>query len=139
MQVIIAGLKRLAPGIPVLSEESDEVPFSERQQWQRYFLVDPLDGTKEFINRNGEFTVNIALIDQGVPGARRCLCAGTGCALRGLVGGCSPMMARVWHLLSETISAKISQCAKWHLALLRRSRWSWSPAADIPVLRWNTA
>jgi 3'(2'), 5'-bisphosphate nucleotidase len=43
------------------------VPFSERQQWLRYFLVDPLDGTKEFINRNGEFTVNIALIDHGVP------------------------------------------------------------------------
>ena len=65
--VILAGLKRLAPDIPVLSEESDEVPFSERQQWLRYFLVDPLDGTKEFINRNGEFTVNIALIDHGVP------------------------------------------------------------------------
>ena len=65
--VIVAGLEQLVPGTPVLSEESDEVPFSERQQWQRYFLVDPLDGTKEFISRNGEFTVNIALIDKGVP------------------------------------------------------------------------
>jgi len=66
-QVILSGLATLAPEIPVLSEESDGIPFSERQQWQRYFLVDPLDGTKEFIKRNGEFTVNIALIDQGVP------------------------------------------------------------------------
>ena len=65
--VIVAGLEQLVPGTPVLSEESDEVPFSERQQWQRYFLVDPLDGTKEFISSNGEFTVNIALIDKGVP------------------------------------------------------------------------
>jgi 3'(2'), 5'-bisphosphate nucleotidase len=66
-RVIIEGLMGLAPTVPVLSEESEELPFTERQKWGRYFLVDPLDGTKEFINRNGEFTVNIALIDQGVP------------------------------------------------------------------------
>ncbi len=62
-RIIVEGLTQLAPEIPVLSEESDDIPFSERQTWQRYFLVDPLDGTKEFINRNGEFTVNIALIE----------------------------------------------------------------------------
>jgi 3'(2'), 5'-bisphosphate nucleotidase len=45
----------------VLSEESAEIPFSQRSQWPRYWLVDPLDGTKEFVSRNGEFTVNIAL------------------------------------------------------------------------------
>jgi 3'(2'), 5'-bisphosphate nucleotidase len=66
-RVIIEGLMGLAPTVPVLSEESEELPFTERQKWGRYFLVDPLDGTKEFIKRNGEFTVNIALIDQGVP------------------------------------------------------------------------
>ncbi len=66
-EIILAGLKIIAPDIPVLSEESIEIPFSERRKWQRYFLVDPLDGTKEFINRNGEFTVNIALIDEGTP------------------------------------------------------------------------
>jgi len=66
-EIILAGLKIIAPDIPVLSEESTEIPFSERRKWQRYFLVDPLDGTKEFINRNGEFTVNIALIDEGTP------------------------------------------------------------------------
>ncbi len=66
-QVIAADLARLTPEIPLLSEESALPPFAERRQWSRYWLVDPLDGTKEFISRNGEFTVNIALIDQGEP------------------------------------------------------------------------
>ncbi|PNK62056.1 MULTISPECIES: 3'(2'),5'-bisphosphate nucleotidase CysQ [Pantoea] len=64
--IILQRLKQLTPEVPVLSEE-DPPSWSERQQWQRYWLVDPLDGTKEFIKRNGEFTVNIALIDQGKP------------------------------------------------------------------------
>lgn len=63
--IIDAGLQRLTPQIPILSEESDEVPFAERKQWTCYWLVDPLDGTREFIKRNGEFTVNIALIENG--------------------------------------------------------------------------
>ena len=54
-------------GIPVLSEEDIEIPFEIRKQWEYFWLVDPLDGTKEFINRNGEFTVNIALIRNGNP------------------------------------------------------------------------
>ncbi|NQV68537.1 MAG: 3'(2'),5'-bisphosphate nucleotidase CysQ [Pseudohongiella sp.] len=58
-------LKNLTPDIPVLSEESEMIDFQIRRSWQRYWLVDPLDGTKEFIKRNGEFTVNIALIEQG--------------------------------------------------------------------------
>ncbi len=65
--VIDAGLKALTPDWPVLSEEGGIPDYNERQQWQRYWLVDPLDGTKEFINRNGEFTVNIALIERGEP------------------------------------------------------------------------
>lgn len=52
---------------PVLSEESAEIPFEERSQWTTYWLVDPLDGTKEFVKRNGEFTVNIALIHEHYP------------------------------------------------------------------------
>ncbi len=60
---IIEGLGRLTPDIPVLSEESANIPFEERAQWQCYWLVDPLDGTREFVKRNGEFTVNIALIN----------------------------------------------------------------------------
>jgi 3'(2'), 5'-bisphosphate nucleotidase len=52
---------------PVLSEESAEVGYDERREWETYWLVDPLDGTKEFVKKNGEFTVNIALIEHGVP------------------------------------------------------------------------
>jgi 3'(2'), 5'-bisphosphate nucleotidase len=66
-RVIVDALAKLTPDIPVLSEESADVSFAIRQQWQRYWLVDPLDGTKEFISRNGEFTVNIALISGGKP------------------------------------------------------------------------
>lgn len=54
-------------GLPVLSEEGREIPFSERSGWNYFWMIDPLDGTKEFIKRNGEFTVNIALIHQGAP------------------------------------------------------------------------
>ncbi|MCK8565573.1 3'(2'),5'-bisphosphate nucleotidase CysQ [Yersinia ruckeri] len=64
--IIKAGLEALTPEIPLLSEE-DPPAWEIRQHWQRYWLVDPLDGTKEFLNRNGEFTVNIALIEQGMP------------------------------------------------------------------------
>jgi len=64
---ICAALAELTPDIPVLSEESAELPYTERSQWSCYWLVDPLDGTREFIKRNGEFTVNIALIENGRP------------------------------------------------------------------------
>ena len=65
--LICAALSELDPDTPVLSEESAEIPFSERGQWREYWLVDPLDGTREFVNRNGEFTVNIALILDHAP------------------------------------------------------------------------
>ena len=64
-RVISQGLAELTPEIPVLSEEGGLPDFATRQTWSRYWLVDPLDGTKEFIKRNGEFTVNIALIEEG--------------------------------------------------------------------------
>ena len=66
-EVIVQALARLTPDIPVLSEESDAETMQARLGWSRYWLVDPLDGTKEFVSRNGEFTVNIALIDHGRP------------------------------------------------------------------------
>ncbi|NLO78743.1 MAG: 3'(2'),5'-bisphosphate nucleotidase CysQ [Xanthomonadaceae bacterium] len=66
-RTIVQGLAQLAPRVPVLSEEGRIPDFTERRQWQRYWLIDPLDGTKEFIKRNGEFTVNIALIEDGAP------------------------------------------------------------------------
>lgn len=65
--IIVDGLRALTPALPVHSEESEGVTWAQRQHWSRYWLVDPLDGTKEFIKRNGEFTVNIALIEDGVP------------------------------------------------------------------------
>jgi len=61
--IIVKGLTALTPDIPVLSEESASIPYAQRKAWERYWLVDPLDGTREFIKRNGEFTVNIALIE----------------------------------------------------------------------------
>lgn len=66
-RIIQQGLNALAAEIPQLSEEGADTPFETRRQWSRYWLIDPLDGTKEFINRNGEFTVNIALIEDGQP------------------------------------------------------------------------
>lgn len=64
--IIVEGLKAISD-LPVLSEESADIPWPQRRQWQQYWLVDPLDGTKEFIKKNGEFTVNIALIEKGEP------------------------------------------------------------------------
>jgi 3'(2'), 5'-bisphosphate nucleotidase len=61
-RVILDGLSRLTPDIPVLSEESAQAPWSERQSWTQLWVVDPLDGTREFVKRNGEFTINIALV-----------------------------------------------------------------------------
>lgn len=66
-RLILAGLRRIAPEVPVLSEESTQVPYATRRHWSRLWVVDPLDGTKEFVQRNGEFTVNIALVDNHRP------------------------------------------------------------------------
>lgn len=66
-QIIADGLNRLNPTIPQLSEEASEISFANRRHWPLYWCIDPLDGTKEFIRRNGEFTVNIALIENGNP------------------------------------------------------------------------
>ena len=66
-EIICKSLRDLTPKIPILSEESSQIPFRKRSSWKKYWLIDPLDGTKEFIKRNGEFTVNIALINEGKP------------------------------------------------------------------------
>jgi 3'(2'), 5'-bisphosphate nucleotidase len=65
--IIVNKLGKLTPTVPILSEESALTPWAERKKWQQYWLIDPLDGTKEFIKRNGEFTVNIALIYKNTP------------------------------------------------------------------------
>lgn len=65
--IIVEELQQLSPLFPVLSEESDAISFEERHQWPAYWLVDPLDGTREFLRRNGEFSVNIALVVDNQP------------------------------------------------------------------------
>jgi len=65
--LILARLRALTPDIPVISEESRETPYAVRRDWPRFWCVDPLDGTREFVKRNGEFSVNIALVEQGQP------------------------------------------------------------------------
>lgn len=84
--LLLAGLNALAPEIPVLSEEAADISLGERAQWTRWWLVDPLDGTKEFIAGSEEFTVNVALIEHGrvvfgvvgIPTTGRCYFGGAG-------------------------------------------------------------
>lgn len=104
--VILEGLERLTPGVPVVSEESKIAPYEQRRRWHTYWLIDPLDGTREFIKRNGEFTVNIALIVDGVsvlgavcvPG--QCLCYGAyqggGSSKQCVSGTSEPIVTRSW-------------------------------------------
>jgi len=102
-EIIVDALTRLTPGIPILSEEAADIPFAERSSWKHYWLVDPLDGTREFVSRNGEFTVNIALISDHapllgvvlVPVTGNCYCglAGQGASLQD--GGHPPREIRV--------------------------------------------
>jgi 3'(2'), 5'-bisphosphate nucleotidase len=66
-RVLVDGLRRIDPSTPVVSEEAEAAPFDTRRKWRRFWLVDPLDGTKEFIKRRAEFTVNVALIEDGEP------------------------------------------------------------------------
>ncbi|MDH3689691.1 MAG: 3'(2'),5'-bisphosphate nucleotidase CysQ, partial [Gammaproteobacteria bacterium] len=65
--LIVSRLREITPELPVLSEEGAGIEYAERARWQRYWLIDPLDGTREFVNRNGEFTVNIGLIEGDAP------------------------------------------------------------------------
>jgi len=66
-EIIITNLKSVYPDIPILSEENKEIPYKTRKNWEYFWLIDPLDGTKEFVKKNGEFTVNIALIYKDMP------------------------------------------------------------------------
>jgi len=96
-------LNRLTPGLPQLSEEAAQSPYAQRTGWNCHWLIDPLDGTKEFIQRNGEFTVNIALIREhrpvlGVvyaPAVDRCYCAAENAGAFRRQGGAAPEPIRV--------------------------------------------
>jgi len=85
-RLILQRLGELTPELPVLSEEAADIPFAVRSQWRRYWLVDPLDGTREFLSRNGEFTVNIALIEGHEPALGIVHVPVTGTTYRGLPG-----------------------------------------------------
>ncbi|MGC8121089.1 3'(2'),5'-bisphosphate nucleotidase CysQ [Marinobacter sp. VGCF2001] len=65
--IIVKGLRNISRDIPILSEEGVEIPWEERRKWRRFWLIDPIDGTKDFTQRTGEFTVNIAMIEDGEP------------------------------------------------------------------------
>lgn len=102
-QLLVDGLGSLTPSLPVLSEESDEAAIASRHQWGRFWMVDPLDGTREFLERTGEFTINIALID----GQR---------AVAGLIY--QPLMQRAFFgALHEG-----ARCARWD-----DGRWRYEP------------
>jgi len=116
--VIESALRRLTPGVPLLSEESAALPFSERRRWRHYWLVDPLDGTREFIKRNGEFTVNIALIANHEPvlgvvyapvlGVCYYACRGSGAFKRESTNPPEPIAARPWRGGRVTVAASRS-------------------------------
>src|SRR4028119_1536883 len=91
-RLILDQLQVLTPSFPTLSEESKAAPYESRQNWGTFWLIDPLDGTKEFIARNGEFTVNIALIENGVPVAGGGLAPGPGWCYVWTPGG-----GAAWH------------------------------------------
>jgi 3'(2'), 5'-bisphosphate nucleotidase len=65
--IICSKLHKLYPHIPILSEENQEIPYEQRKSWEYFWCIDPIDGTKEFIKKNGEFTINIALIHKNTP------------------------------------------------------------------------
>lgn len=122
-EMIEAGLRQLTPDIPVLSEESADL--SARQQWPRFWLVDPLDGTKEFINRTGEFTVNIALVEQG-----RAVLAVIAIPVQQQVYAVAD--GQVWQIDAESnwyrLSAQPVASEVWRLAMSRRAKQPAYPA-----------
>jgi 3'(2'), 5'-bisphosphate nucleotidase len=65
--IIIAGLRQITPDIPIISEESVKMPYAKRKHWERFWVIDPLDGTKEFVKKTNDFTINIALVEHRKP------------------------------------------------------------------------
>jgi 3'(2'), 5'-bisphosphate nucleotidase len=166
--IIVAALGALTPGLPILSEESAAIAWSERSRWTRYWLVDPLDGTREFVKRNGEFTVNIALIDEHRPvlgivqtpvsGELACAWQGGGAWLADAAGGkarrlgtrrrASPLMvAGSRSHASEheaSLLARLGPCAKMSLGSSLKFVRIAAAEADLylrlgPTSEWDTA
>ena len=106
-RVIVDGLRALTPDIPVLSEESKSLDWATRRAWQRYWLVDPLDGTREFVKRNGEFTVNIALIENHAPVLGVVLLPVTGALYYG-IGGEGAFMEAAPGALPQPVATRVA-------------------------------
>ncbi|HQT42794.1 MAG TPA: 3'(2'),5'-bisphosphate nucleotidase CysQ [Halothiobacillus sp.] len=125
--VIVAGLEALTPDIPILTEEGGLPDWSIRQHWSRYWLVDPLDGTREFVKRNGEFSVNIALIEQHQPVLGVVYAPATGADYAGILGegswrfaaaGMQSIFVRPAHALPITLALSRSHGSRREQALV---------------------
>jgi len=117
-RIICDGLAAISRNIPVLSEESTEIPFEVRRAWHTFWLVDPLDGTKEFLKRNGEFTVNIALMRGGVPILGVVYVPATDIAYLAAEGAGAHKsergMVKPIHVLAERSTAPKVVTSRWH-------------------------
>lgn len=125
--VIVAGLQALTPHIPILTEEGGLPDWAIRQHWARYWLVDPLDGTREFVKRNGEFSVNIALIEAHQPVLGVVYAPATGADYAGVLGvgswrftreGCTSIKVRCAHLEPFTLALSRSHGSRREQALI---------------------
>lgn len=118
--IIETRLRQLTPTIPILTEESGTIPFEERQQWPLYWLVDPLDGTREFIKQSGEFSVNIALIEGDQPvlgvvyapvlGNTYYACRGMGAYKREATNPARPIQVREYQGGCLTVAGSRTHC-----------------------------
>lgn len=167
-ELLVAGLEQLTPGIPVISEEESCPSFKERAAWEWLWLVDPLDGTREFIKRNDEFTINIALVQGGeavlgviyspVSEMSYFACRGGRAYKQGTDGLARPMAARRWHGGHIVIAGSRSHRSERFNAFLRgfdsyevislgsslKSCWVADGRADVyirfgPTSEWDTA
>ena len=119
-EIIIAALQERYPEIPIISEETRALDYAERKDWQGCWLVDPLDGTKEFVKKNGEFTVNIALVHEGEPVA--------GVVYRPVTGAMYTAERGAGAFLQDGESESRSACTMTSTTV-PKTRSSWSPAA----------
>ena len=116
--ILVAALEKLTPDIPILSEESADIEFERRREWRRLWVVDPLDGTREFIKRNGEFTINVALVVDHAPVLGVIAVPVTRTAYSGIVGA----GAHRWHEYSAAESIETRRpCARPPVVLGSRS------------------
>ena len=107
-QLISKALEKLTPNIPILSEESSEIPFSVRKKWKEYWLIDPLDGTRDFINGSPDFCISIALITKNYPSF-------------GLIY--SPLTKTLYYRLTDKKSIKIFNNISQELSTQKPKRW----------------